>query len=165
MHTALQSVLNSQAGAAAASLSNYRGAAIAASFGDPQGELLALRTACAAYDLGFRVKLALSGGDRVRWLNGMVTNNVRDLAPEHGLYAFLLNPQGRILGDLYAYNRAEEIIVDTDRSQLEKIIATFDHYIIMDDVEINNLGDKFSALGVFGPRSRAVLEAAGLPLL
>ena len=43
---------------------------------------------------------SLSGSDRVRWLNGMVTNNVRDLAPGSGVYAFLLNPQGHILGDL-----------------------------------------------------------------
>jgi len=30
-------------------------------------------------------------------MNGMVTNNIRDLAAGHGVYAFLLNPQGRIL--------------------------------------------------------------------
>jgi folate-binding protein YgfZ len=125
---------------------------------------MALRTTCGVYDLGFRAKLALTGGDRVRWLNGMVTNNIRDLAPEHGLYAFLLNPQGRILGDLYAYNRGEAIVVDTDRSQLEKILATFDHYIIMDDVEIENLSDKLTALGVSGSNPRAILQAAGLKL-
>ena len=51
----------------------------------------------------------LTGTDRVRWLNGMVTNNVRDLGGREGVYAFLLNAQGRILGDLYAYNRGESI--------------------------------------------------------
>ena len=72
----------------------------------------------------------------MRWLNGMVTNNIRDLAPGHGVYAFLLNPQGHILGDLYAYNRGESLLIDTDQSQLEKILAVFDKYIIMDDVEV-----------------------------
>ncbi len=65
-----------------------------------------------------RAKISLTGGDRVRWLNGMVTNNIRDLAPGHGVYAFLLNPQGHILGDLYAYNRGESLLVDTDQSQI-----------------------------------------------
>src|SRR3979490_249705 len=102
-------------------------------------EFRALLSGCAVCDLSARAKIALTGGDRVRWLNGMVTNNVRDLAPGHGVYAFLLNPQGRILGDLYAYNRGESITVDTDRGQAEKILATFDHYIIMDDVEVTNL--------------------------
>jgi folate-binding protein YgfZ len=79
-----------------------------------------------------------------------------------GIYAFLLNPQGHILGDLYAYNRGESIAVDTDRSQLEKILATFDHYIIMDDVEVKNLSEQLTAIGVAGPRARQILQQAGI---
>ena len=97
----------------------------------------------------------------MRWLNGMVTNNVRDLAVGQGVYAFLLNPQGHILGDLYAYNRGESITVDTDLSQAEKILATFDHYIIMDDVEVKNLSEDVTALGIGGPRTAETLKAAG----
>ena len=89
----------------------------------------------------------------------MVTNNIRDLAPGQGVYAFLLNPQGHILGDLYAYNRGESLIVDTDQSQLDKILAVFDKYIIMDDVEV--AGEKLAGIGIAGPRSRAALQAAG----
>ena len=62
--------------------------------------------------------------------------------PGHGVYAFLLNPQGHILGDLYAYNRGESLLVDTDQSQVEKILAVFDKYIIMDDVEVTNITDR-----------------------
>ena len=91
-------------------------------FGDVRAEFRALISGSGVYDLGSRAKVALTGGDRVRWLNGMITNNVRDLAPGHGVYAFLLNPQGRILGDLYAYNRDESLLVDTDQSQVEKIL-------------------------------------------
>jgi folate-binding protein YgfZ len=148
-------------GLAGASVGEYRGATTVARFGDLEAELAALRAGCGVYDLGFRAKLSLTGGDRVRWLNGMVTNNIRDLATGHGLYAFLLNPQGRILGDLYAYNRGESIVVDTDRSQSEKILATFDHYIIMDDVEVKDVTDEVSAVGISGPRGREVLIAAG----
>ena len=140
----------------------YRGATSAASFSDPQQEFLLLRNDCVIYDLGYREKVALTGADRVRWLNGMVTNNIRDLALGRGVYAFLLNPQGRILGDLYAYDRGEDILVDTDACQLENIIANFDHYIIMDDVLITRVGEHVTALGLRGSKSRAVLEAAGL---
>jgi folate-binding protein YgfZ len=148
-------------GLGAAGASEYRAATTAARFGDPQAELVALRSSCGVYDLGFRAKISLTGGDRVRWLNGMVTNNVRDLAVGQGVYAFLLNPQGHILGDLYAYNRGESITVDTDCSQVEKILATFDHYIIMDDVEVTNLSAQMTTLGIAGPRAGAVLAAAG----
>ncbi len=129
-------------------------------WGDVGSEFRALVSASGVYDLRSRAKISLTGSDRVRWLNGMVTNNIRDLAPGQGVYAFLLNPQGHILGDLYAYNRGESLIIDTDQSQLEKILAVFDKYIIMDDVEVAN--EKLAAIGVAGAKSRDALQAAGL---
>ena len=81
-------------------------------FGDVRAELRALLSGSGVYDLGWRAKIALTGSDRVRWLNGMISNNVRDLAPGHGVYAFLLNSQGRIQADLYAFNRGESLMVD-----------------------------------------------------
>src|SRR5579859_5749818 len=142
----------------------YRGATVAARFADPQAEFEALLGGCGVYDLGYRTKISVTGDDRVRWLNGMVTNNIRDLEVGHGVYAFLLNPQGHILGDLYAYNRGESITVDTDKSQLEKVLAVFDKYIIMDDVEVANLSDQTAAIGIAGPKSLDVLLAAGFEI-
>ncbi len=162
--TVLQDALRAQSGNIAGSVrvSEYRGAATAARFADPQDEFSALLNGCGIYDLGFRARISLTGSDRLRWLNGMVTNNVRDLAPGRGLYAFLLNPQGRILGDMYAYNLGESLMVETDRSQVEKIVATFDHYIVMDDVEVTNISEKQTILGLAGPGSRATLSAVGI---
>jgi folate-binding protein YgfZ len=144
---------------------DYRGATTALRFTDPQLELAALLRGCGIYDLGFRARISLTGGDRTRWLNGMVTNNIRDLALGRGAYTFLLSPQGRILGDMFVYSSGEALVVETDRSQVEKIIATFDHYIIMDDVEVTDISEKQTTLGLAGPKSRAILNAAGIELL
>jgi folate-binding protein YgfZ len=133
----------------------------AADLGAVRAEFGALLSGCGIYDLSARAKITLTGGDRVRWLNGMVTNNIRDLAPGRGVYAFLLNPQGHILGDLYAYNRADSIVIDTDQSQSEKLLATFDHYIIMDDVEVTNVSDKLTGIGIAGPKVGEALRVAG----
>jgi len=86
-----------------ARLTDYHGGHIVAGYSDPRKEFSALRSACGLYDLGWRVYVTLSGRDRVRWLNGMITNNIRDLVVGQGVYAFVLNPQGHILGDLYAF--------------------------------------------------------------
>ena len=145
-------------------MGEYAGASTPVDFGDVRAEYEALRKGAAVFDLGWRSKLSLIGSDRVRWLNGMVTNNIRDLAAGHGAYAFLLNPQGKILGDLYAYNLGDSLLVDTDRSQREKIRATFDHYIIMDDVEVADLDEKLAAFGLAGPRAQEVLQKAGFTL-
>ena len=133
-----------------------------ADFGDPRAEFQALLSGCGLYDLNWRAKIAVTGGDRVRWLNGMATNNVRDLAPGHGVYAFLLNAQGRIQADLYAFQRGDSLLVDTERGQREKVLQLFDHYIIADDVEFADVSDKLTALGLTGPESRHVLERTGI---
>jgi folate-binding protein YgfZ len=162
--TPLQDALREQPGNEAQPLASveYRGATTTARFSDPQVEFAALLGGCGVYDLGYRARISLTGGDRVRWLNGMVTNNIRDLAVGRGLYAFLLSPQGRILGDMFVYNPGEALIVETDRSQVEKIVATFEHYIIMDDVELMNDSERQTAIGLAGPKASAILNKAGI---
>ncbi len=113
-------------------------------FGDTATEFRALLEGCALLDMSWQAKLVLAGEDRVRWLNGMVTNNVRDLALGHGVYSFVLSAQGRIQGDLVAYNRGDYLLVTTDREQAPTIAEIFDRYIIMDDVEVADISDKLA---------------------
>jgi folate-binding protein YgfZ len=161
--TPLQIALREQAGGIRpAAVAEYRGAETAVRFSDPQREFEDLSNSGAVYDLGFRARISLKGSDRVRWLNGMVTNNIRDLAVGRGVYAFMLNPQGRILADMTVFNMGETLEVETDRIQVEKILATFDHYIIMDDVEVADISALWTSLGVAGPKSRAIVGAAGI---
>lgn len=143
-----------------ARLGLYNGAETVAVFTDPASELRALLSGCGVFDLGWRAKIMVSGEDRVRWLNGMVTNNVKDLPLHHGNYNFLLSPQGRILADMYIYNQGESLLLDTDRSQIETVMKTLDHFIIMDDVELKQ--SRLTAVGLCGPESEKILAAAGL---
>ncbi len=142
----------------------YRGAQTAAVYADTRSEFGACVNGIAVYDLNWRTKFLVTGRDRVRWLNGMITNNVRDLPAGHGVYSFLLTPQGRILGDLYAYNRGDFLVLDTDRSQAENLLTILRRYIIMDQVEIANADDKLSAIGIAGPKSREMLNKIGINL-
>jgi folate-binding protein YgfZ len=116
-----------------------------------QSELEALRTGAAIFPLSgagllpvqARAFLRITGPDATRWLNGMVTNNIKDLAPGEGNYNFLLNAQGRIQGDCTIYREPQEgeatFLLETDRSQLETAHQILDKFIIMDDVELTRL--------------------------
>jgi folate-binding protein YgfZ len=148
-------------GAQGARFGEYAGAETAANFGDPSAELEALRHGAGIYDLGWRAKLLGSGEDRVRWFNGMVTNNIKDLSQDHGAYTFLLNAQGQIQADMYVYNRGDYVLVDTDLSQAVRVREIFEKYIIMDDVAIEDASDKLSAIGLQGPKSAEVLQHLG----
>jgi aminomethyltransferase len=157
-----RTILSEHLATRGASLGEYGGAETASSFGDPQAEFAALRSASGVFDLGWRSKLAATGEDRVRWMNGMVTGNVRDLQPNRGAYSFLLNPQGHILGDLYIYNRGETLLLDTDASQAARLREAFEKYIIMDDVEVTDISEKLTAIGLHGPQAAAILEKCGV---
>ena len=144
-----------------ADFGEYSGAETAARFGDVSSELEALRHRAGVYDLGWHAKLIGTGEDRVRWFNGMVTNNIKDLAQNQGAYTFLLNAQGQVQADMYVYNRGEYILVDTDRSQADRIREIFEKYIIMDDVAIEDSSEKLSAIGLQGPKAVEVLQHLG----
>ncbi len=142
--------------------SSIQGASTPSAAGDVRAEFLALLSGCGVYDLRGRSKIRLTGADRVRWLNGMVTNNIRDLALNHGVYAFLLNAQGHIQADLYAYNTGDSLLLDIDARQREVVLAHFDKFIIMDDVEVTDVSAALAGMGVAGPRAKEVLSAAGI---
>jgi aminomethyltransferase len=140
----------------------YNGTETVVSFGDPAAELEALRTGCGAFSLAWRSRVNVTGKDRVRWLHNMVTNNVRDLPSNRGKYNFVLNAQGRILGDMYIFNRGESLILETDAGQVEMLLSTMKRFIIMDKVEMVSAGESTTALGICGPKAESVLTEAGI---
>jgi len=125
-------------------------------------ELAAATTGSAIFDLGYRTRIRVTGEDRLRWLNGMVSNAIQTLAEGHGNYNFILNAQGRILGDAYIYRAAEHLLIDTDRLQASRLFLHLDHFIIMDDVELHPLDEASTAIGVNGPNAAAILGQLGL---
>lgn len=155
-------IFNDKLIASGARPTSYRGAETPASFGEPAGEFRALLDGAAVFDMSWQAKLAISGKDHTRWANGMVTNNIRDLAPGRGLYNFILTPQGRNQGDLVVYNRGESLLATTDREQVEAITTLLRRYIIMDKVEIEDISDKLSSIGVGGPQAVETLSRIGL---
>ena len=141
---------------------SYLGVETTFSFSGPKQELEILQSGCGIFHLNWRALINVSGKDRVRWLHNMVTNNVRDLPLNRGAYNFVLNAQGRILGDLNIFNRGESLLLETDRNQVETLQTTLRRFIIMDKVELGDLGTAVSAIGIAGPKSDQLLSAAGI---
>lgn len=111
--------------------------------------------------------IRITGSDRVRWLNGMMTNSIEALAPGHGCYNFALNAQGRIRGIANVFAPADapdELLIETSRSELSGLVAHLDHFIIMDDVELKDITSDRVGFLIAGPGAASVLEAMGLPI-
>src|SRR5215469_17108522 len=71
--------------------------------------------------------IQVTGNDRVRWLNGMATNAIQQLANGAGTYNFFLNAQGRIQGDGYIFTESETLLIETQASQVPTLIPYLDH--------------------------------------
>jgi folate-binding protein YgfZ len=145
-------------------LMTYRGALTPQRFDAPEAECTALLRNVAVHDLGWLRRIAVRGEDRLRWLSGMVTNAVETLPDHHGAYNLILNAQGRIQGDAYLWRDGDDLAVEVAAEQSEALLAHFDRFIIMDDVELSALPDQ-TALGLVGPESVRILETLGLPVL
>jgi aminomethyltransferase len=156
--------LHSWLASSEARIGSYNSVETPLSFGDPQAELAALRSGCGVFSLSWRSKIEVTGKDRVRWLHNMVTNNVRDLPQDRGHYDFVLNAQGRILGDMYIYNRGESFTLDTDLVQVEPLLTAMKRFIIMDKVEMVQ-NDAIVALGICGPLAAKTLAEIGINAL
>ncbi len=108
--------------------------------------------------------IAVTGSDRVRWLNGMVTNSVQALTPGDGAYSFLLNAQGRIQGDCTIWAKQDLLLLQTSRAQVEPMLALLDRFIIMDDVELSDESARWHGILVAGPLAAQKLTNVGLPV-
>ena len=127
-------------------------------FGDPDEEYAAVREAVGLVDGSFRGLIELTGGDRLRWLNGQVTNDVKDLRAGEGTLAAVLNVKGHILADLAVYGLPDSVWVDVQRDRAQLVRDTFDRYIIADDVAAENASGRYAHLMVVGQEARALMS-------
>ena len=131
---------------------------------DSGAELSALLHAAAIAPLDDTGWIRVTGSDRVRWLNGMVSNFTQQLAPGEGCYNFVLNAQGRIQGDLTAFAEADTYLLETSRAQVPALMAHLDRFIIMDDVELADITETRKGLLLLGPRAPEHLKQFGVNL-
>lgn len=101
-------------------------------------------------DLSDRVKLRLTGADRVRYLNGQVTANVQRVTPEAGVPACVTTAKGRLCGDIFIHASSDALFVDADASLRESLPARIERYIIADDVTLEDVTEELHLIHLIG---------------
>ena len=145
-------------------LKMHRGAQTPLRFAGKSSELNALLHATGVFDLGYRILLRATGKDRVRWLNGMITQTVKGMSLGETGYTLVLNPQGRIQGDADLSVHEDFLQLETDRSQAERLLGHLRRYIIMDDVKLDPLDASTTALGIAGPEAAGLIQKLAGPV-
>jgi tRNA-modifying protein YgfZ len=143
---------------AGANIGVWFGCALPDDFGDANAEYsFALKTV-ALIDKNYRSYLTFAGPDRVRYLNAILTNNVKDLSSGQGTVSLLLNPQGRILAEIETYASSESLFCVSYAMIRARLVEWLEKYIIMDDVTLTDESDRFGTLALEGPGTAAVVH-------
>ena len=119
-----------------------------------------------------RTVLAVTGADRVGFLNGLVSNDVAEAAPGRAVWAALLTAQGKWLADFFIFAEADRLLLDCEAGQAAMLVPRLSRYRLRADVAIAPAGLRVFAVwdgapgasdGVAAPDPR--LAAAGWRVL
>ena len=138
-------------------------------YGPLDGEVLGVRRSAGVIDFSDRAKIEVTGEDRVTFLDGLVTADIKTLAPGRSAYALVLNEKSRVLGDLRIHALPDAFVLDLDAAQKDALLAHLQKFLVSDDVSLRDLGP-CGHLEVHGPLAPAMVSSVvdtdvmGLPL-
>lgn len=90
-----------------------------------------------AFLLPDRLLLRISGVDAFRYLNGQITRDLSRAVPGHALSACILTPKGKLCAPLLIWRENSDLLVESDPSLEEPLIARLERYIVADDALVS----------------------------
>jgi folate-binding protein YgfZ len=153
---------------AQAEFQSYAGLEIVSTFGEPQAEYSAIRKSAGLMDQPQRGFVELRGGDRLSFLNNLLTNQTWDKQTKSGLsagqvaYAFLLNAKsGRILTDMLVIEApGDRTLLELDARRIPMVLAEFERYRFGEKVTFEDCSTKLHQIALHGPGAQQVLSHA-----
>ncbi|HXR03223.1 MAG TPA: glycine cleavage system aminomethyltransferase GcvT [Verrucomicrobiae bacterium] len=124
-------------------------------------EHLAVRNAAGIFDISHMGEVTASGAGAAEFLNRVLTNDIRKLAPGLGQYTLLCHERGGVIDDLYAYRLSGEVFlliinasrIEADVSWLQSQAAKFSGELKLTDASHN-----YAAVAVQGPRVKEFIN-------
>jgi len=104
-------------------------------------------------DLSERAKFRIIGTDRLRFLNGQITNDLRKASETCAIEACILNAKGKTDAHIYISASGDSFLVDAATDLRETLKVRLERYVIADDVQIEDVTDQFSLFHVLSQQS------------
>jgi aminomethyltransferase len=134
-------------------------------YGRPERAHRAVRNGVGLVEMGYGI-VVVEGDDRVDFVDNAVSNRV-PAADGEGVYALLLDPQGRIETELYVYNAGERLLLFTPPDRAGPLADDWSAKTFVQDVTVREASADFGVFGVHGPQATekiaSVLNEAGAP--
>ena len=148
----------------AAEFIEVAGASIAAHFGDPDQEYEAAHHGVGLAHRSRRALVRVGGSDRHKFLQGLLTNDVTDLAPGEGRPALFLDTKGHVRGVLDLWAEEDAIVAGCDVGFVEAALPDLAKYILGADVSIEDRRGLETVIAVHGVGSEESLTRVGIDM-
>jgi folate-binding protein YgfZ len=102
--------------------------------------------------------IALSGPDRIGFLQGLVSNDVAECAPGRAVWAALLTPQGKWLADFFILADGDRLLLDCERSQVAMIVQRLGRYRLRAQVTLADVSDTLATYAAWGETPQRLPE-------
>ncbi len=133
---------------------------LAETFADLELEYAALRKRCVLIDRPDRSIVTVSGGDRIGFLNNMLTQELKGIAAGEVREAFWLNRKGRIDADIRLIHLDDRTLLELDAHTAAATVASLTEFVFAEDCTLRDDTQGFHTLQLIGPRSVELFELA-----
>jgi folate-binding protein YgfZ len=127
-------------------------------YGDPAAEHQAVRERVGLIDRSERGKIEVTGKDRATFLHGLVSNDVKGLAPGQGCETALLDVHGKVTALLVIHCLPDLLVLETDRQLAKPLATAIDRYLFSERAELEDVTPACGILTVAGPIARKTVE-------
>jgi aminomethyltransferase len=155
------SLLHSQHAQLGAAFEETAGWEVPAHYGDLAAEHHAVRQAVGVADLSHRGKIRVTGDDRVKWLQSLISNDILPLKPGQGLYSSLLTHKGKMLTYFRLYMQSDAVMLEDVGEIGETTFQALRKFLLYGTkAKIENGAESWGLLLVSGPKATQVIQSA-----
>ncbi len=144
-----------------ATFEDVTGWSVPAHFGDASAEHAAVRNSVGIADLSHRGKMRVTGDDRIKWLQSIISNDILPLQPGQGRYSSFLTHKGKMLGYFRVYIQNDTVWIEDVGEVGEATFQALRKFLLYGTkAKMENCAESWGLLLVSGPKSADVVSAA-----
>ena len=115
------------------------------------------------FDLSHLGLIAAQGADTDGFLQGQLTNDIRELTPTHTQLSSHCSPKGRMLASFRMIRSGETVYLQLPSERLPDMLKRLRMFVLRAKVTLEDASDLLVRVGLAGEAAADALAAAGLP--
>jgi aminomethyltransferase len=130
-------------------------------YGAPVAEHTAVRQGVGIADLSHRGRIRVTGEDRVKWLQSVISNDILPLAAGQGLYSGLLTHKGKMLSYFRVYALPDSLLLEDVGEIGDTTFQALRKFLLYGTrAKMENCAETWGLLLVSGPKTAALIKAS-----